>query len=173
MRGPFWRPRNRRPGFDILRIVALRNHREVTGTTSELEIYRGQTLSGGQRDRIYVVSHAELARSAEDWKAICDLISSHYADAHTLFILTSWASPNAAQRRAALAMLPKKLKVPAVSIMSAAILVRGVVTALNWFLSDAVRAFPPANRRGLSTHLKTSEDDAEQLIAFAKKLAPV
>jgi hypothetical protein len=139
----------------------------------EIEIHRGKTLSVGRVDRIYVVSHAKLAPSAEDWKKVCDLISSHYDNARGLFILTAWPAPNAAQRKAALAMLPKNVKVPPVAILSEAMIVRGIATALNWFLNDAVRAFAPHEIEGLAKHLQITEIQAANLIAFAEKLVAV
>jgi hypothetical protein len=142
----------------------------MPASSDETEIYRGKTLGIGRVDRMYVVSHAQVAPSAEDWKKVCDLISSHYDDARGLFILTAWPSPNAAQRKAALAMLPKNPKVPPIAIMSEALIVRGVATALNWFLNDSVRAFQPHDVEGLAKHLKITEKDAANLIAFGEKL---
>jgi hypothetical protein len=137
------------------------------------ELYRGATVSVGLLSRVLVIVHGDVPPSREDWVHVCDHIRDNYRDARGQLVMTAGPAPNAAQRKAALDLLPKDYVAPAAAVLTETVLVRGVLTALNWFLNDNHRAFRPNDVDGVAKHLKITEKEAADLIAFAHDLVPV
>jgi hypothetical protein len=57
--------------------------------------------------------------------------------------------------------------------MTTSLLVRGTITALNWFLNDTHRAFHPDDVVGAAKYLKIAEEEAADLIALSREITPV
>ena len=51
-------------------------------------------------------------------------------------------------------------------------MLRGAITAMNWFLNDSHRAFKPDDVAGVAEHLRVTDDAARELVEFAHGLAP-
>ncbi len=137
------------------------------------ELYRGATVSVGVMSRVLVIVHGDVPPSREDWPHVCDAIRDNHKVARGQLVMTAGPAPNAAQRKAALDVLPKNFVAPPCAVLTETILVRGVLTALNWFLNDSHRAFRPNDVAGVAKHLKITEKEAADLIAFALDLVPL
>jgi hypothetical protein len=136
------------------------------------ELYRGATVSVGMLSRVLLIVHGRVAPSSEDWVHVCAHIQNNLHTARGLMVTTKGAAPNAAQRKAGLDLLPKNYSPPPAAIMTDALLVRGAITALNWFLNDTHRAFHPDDLVGAAKHLKITEEEAADLIALSVEIAP-
>lgn len=137
------------------------------------ELYRGKTVSVGFASRVLLVAHGRRPPIAEDWTEVCAHIQNHLHTARGLMVTTLGAAPNAAQRKAGLDLLPKNYNPPPGAVMTNSLLVRGTITALNWFLNDTHRAFHPDDIAGAAKHLKITEEEAADLIALSREITPV
>lgn len=87
-----------------------------------------------------VVVHDATHPSDSDWQIYLDAIRANQDVITAQLIVTDGGSPNAAQRRASLEYARGR-PVPATAVISGSVLVRGVVSALSWFMKDRIRAF--------------------------------
>jgi hypothetical protein len=90
--------------------------------------------------RILVVVHDATHPSDSDWQIYLDALRAYQDVIAAQLIVTDGGSPNAAQRRASLEYARGR-PVPATAVISGSVLVRGVVSALSWFMKDRIRAF--------------------------------
>ncbi|MEO8874054.1 MAG: hypothetical protein ABI461_00580 [Polyangiaceae bacterium] len=144
----------------------------VPSSTTKQELFRGSTVSVGMLSRVLVIVHGKKNPSSEDWVQVCAHIHNNLNVVRGLLVTTSGSAPNAAQRKAGLDLVPKNYEPPPAAVLTTALMVRGVLTALNWFLNDTHRAFRPDNVAGVAAHLKITEKETVDLIAFAKALSP-
>jgi len=135
-------------------------------------IFRGATVSVGVMSRVLVIVHGDVAPSREDWAHVCEAIKDNFRGARGQLVMTAGPAPNASQRKAALDLLPKGYVAPPAAVLTETVLVRGAITALNWFLNDSHRAFKPSDVAGVAKHLKITVDEARELIDFAQDLVP-
>ena len=136
------------------------------------ELYRGATVSVGIASRVLLIVHGRVSPSSEDWAHVCAHIQNNLQTARGLMVTTTGAAPNAAQRKQGLDLLPKGYDPPPAAVMTSAFMVRGAITALNWFLNDTHRAFHPDDLAGAAKHLKITGEEAADLIAFSHEIAP-
>jgi hypothetical protein len=137
------------------------------------DLYRGATVSVGFAARVLLIAHGRRAPNAEDWVHVCAHIQNNLHVARGLMVTTPGTAPNAAQRKAGLDLLPKNYNPPPAAIMTNALLVRGTITALNWFLNDTHRAFHPDDIAGAAKHLKITGEEAADLIALSREIMPL
>lgn len=138
----------------------------------ERPLHLGKTVSIGMSSRVVVIAHGRLPPSREDWEHVCKHIQENCTVARGQIVITDRQVPNAAQRKAALAVLPAGFVPPPAAILTDALSVRGAITALNWFLNDSQRAFRPNDAAGVAAHLAVTLEQARELIAFAHALVP-
>lgn len=135
-------------------------------------IHAGPTLAIGLMHRILVLAHGRSAPSKEDWMRACEAIGENHDRARGQLVLSLGGAPDAAQRKMAIDRLPPGFVTPPVAVISDALIVRGVITALNWLLNDSHRAFRPTDVDGVAAHLGIPRDRAAELVAFAQGIAP-
>jgi hypothetical protein len=87
-----------------------------------------------------VVVHDATHPSDSDWQIYLDAIRANRDVIVAQLIVTDGGSPNASQRRASLEFARDR-PVPVTAVISGSVLVRGVVSALSWFMKDRIRAF--------------------------------
>ena len=136
------------------------------------ELYRGDTVSVGLAARVLLIAHGRRAPSAEDWVHVLAHLKDNLHTARGMMVTTPGPAPNAAQRKAGLDLLPKNYNPPPAAVMTNALLVRGTITALNWFLNNTHRAFQPDDIAGAAKHLKITEEEAADLIALSREITP-
>lgn len=95
------------------------------------------------RDGIFVGVHTAEKPTSEEWRQHCSVIERERQATRGVLVFTLGGGPTTQQRhemRAALHEVPA----PPTAILTASPLVRGIITSLNWFLSNQVKAFEPA-----------------------------
>jgi len=130
------------------------------------------------RDGIFVGVHTEAAPSAEEWQRHCVVIERERNATRGVLVFTLGGGPTTQQRhemRAALHEVPA----PPTAILTASTLVRGIITSLNWFLGNQVRAFEPSEVDRALRYLASAgtaidrEKVLETLSQLASKLSVV
>jgi hypothetical protein len=132
----------------------------------------GQTLGVGMAHGIMVIAHGKKAPSREDWAALCEAIATEHTLARGQLVVSRGGVPDAAQRRAAIAVLTPGFVAPPIAVIADQAVIRGVVTVLNWFLNDAHKAFKPSDVAGVAEYLKVTEDETRTLFELAHELTP-
>lgn len=132
----------------------------------------GPTLGVGMLHQILIIGHGKPTPNREDWAALCSAIAAEHAVARGQLVLSRGGVPDAAQRRAALAVLPPGFVAPPVAVLADQAVVRGIVTVLNWFLNDSHAAFKRTDLVAIAAHLRVDEEKARAIVAFAEELAP-
>ena len=92
--------------------------------------------------RTLVVVHDKTHPSDDDWQIYLDALRANQDAIEAQLIVTDGGSPTAAQRRASLEYA-RGFALPASAVLTSSVLVRGVVSALSWFMKDRIRAFAP------------------------------
>ena len=84
--------------------------------------------------------HDATHPSDSDWQIYLDALRDYDDAIATQLIVTDGGSPTAAQRRASLEYARGR-PLPITAVLTSSVLVRGVVSALGWFMKDRIRAF--------------------------------
>jgi hypothetical protein len=121
---------------------------------------------------ILVIAHPALGPTRDDWEQLCRALRAQNATARGQLVVSLGGAPDAAQRKRALAELPKGFVPRPVAVVTESLAVRGIITALNWVLNDNHRSFAPNDAAGVAEHLQVSRAEADALIAFANSLLP-
>jgi hypothetical protein len=101
----------------------------------------------------HVAVHGALPPSDEEWKAYLHHITAHLGEIKGVIVNTEGAGPNATQRGFATEHWKAYDGGPRMSIMTMSTFVRGMVTALSWFLGQTVKAFPIDDYDGAGAHI--------------------
>jgi len=120
---------------------------------------------------VIVCIHTAQPPSDEEWHEFIVAIKS-FKDVSKVrnLVLTEGGAPNSVQRRAVNELLQGKPGVSAV--VSGSALVRGVVTALNWF-NPYVKTFAPSEVEDAYRYLRLAPKDVEALRVQIPKLKAV
>lgn len=135
-------------------------------------LHRGPTLGLGMSHGMLVIAHPAATPDREDWEHVVRAVREHHGKVRGQLVVSRGGGPDAAQRKRALAELPKDFVPPPVAVITESLAVRGIITALNWLLNDNHRSFARQNTAGVAAHLRIDESDARALIAFAESLLP-
>jgi hypothetical protein len=92
--------------------------------------------------RTLIVVHDKTHPSDDDWQLYLDALRVNRHAIGAQLIVTDGGSPTAAQRRASLEHA-RGFALPSSAVLTSSVLVRGVVSALSWFMKDRIRAFAP------------------------------
>lgn len=113
---------------------------------------------------IYATVHTEAAPSDGEWSAMVEELSQKSAQVRSVFVYTAGGAPTARQRKELGEMWAKQgNNPPAVVVMRGFLL--AVITALNWFLKNPIRAFPPSDfERAIDCVVRGQEERAELLL---------
>lgn len=117
--------------------------------------FRGSTMWFGRVGSIYLVVHPEQAPSSLDWDEWLKDIEREAPSIDGVLVYTEGGGPDARQRKLTAEMWERRGYMPPVALVSGSPLVRVIVTALNYFLSNPIRAYPPSDlEAALALHLK-------------------
>ena len=118
----------------------------------------------------HVAVHGTVAPHDEEWQEYLDDIINHVHRARGVVVNTTGGGPTAAQRRAATDHWNRYGSTPRMSIMTPSPIVRGMVTALSWFLGTNIRAFPLDGFEEAGAHLGLSESDIREVRQCVERL---
>lgn len=110
---------------------------------------------------VLVALHTESAPSDEEWSSYIELMKSIKDISRVRSMaFTDGGAPNSKQRKDVNDVLNGR---PGLAVVvSASTVVRGVVTALNWF-NPLVRAFPPERLADAYDYLKVNRDEMQKV----------
>lgn len=94
------------------------------------------------RDGVFVGVHTAEAPSSEEWRRLCSDIERERLTTRGVLVFTLGGAPSTQQRQEMRAAIGD-IAVPPCAILTASPLVRGIITSLNWFLGNQVKAFDP------------------------------
>jgi hypothetical protein len=89
---------------------------------------------------LLVVAHDEHSPNDDEWHAFVREYRAHAPKLRALLVYSLGGGPISAQRKQLLEMLTSLPHVPTAFMVTSSALMRGVVTAMSWFLPAAKRA---------------------------------
>ncbi|MET0594743.1 MAG: hypothetical protein ABW133_18725 [Polyangiaceae bacterium] len=110
--------------------------------------------------RTLVVVHDAMHPSDGDWQIYLDALRTHRDAIEAQLIVTDGGSPTAAQRRASLEYARGR-PLPATAVLTSSVLVRGVVSALSWFMKERIRAFAKTEMSDACAFIDAAKDAAK------------
>ncbi|MCC6555370.1 MAG: hypothetical protein IT372_20610 [Polyangiaceae bacterium] len=116
-----------------------------------------------------MVVHSSVTPSDEEWNAFVTTITAVARSDNRVsnLVFTDGGAPTAAQRSKVNALVQNQPRLTAVIADSA--LVRGVVTAFNWF-NPAIKVFSPSQSDQAFRHLNLSPPEVKEVLAIVGKL---
>jgi hypothetical protein len=93
-------------------------------------------------DDLFLVVHDEHAPADLEWHAWLREYGASLTSVRALIIYSTGGAPTTGQRKALLAVLGRFVKSPTTVVLTSSALVRGVVTAVSWFVREGLRARP-------------------------------
>lgn len=118
----------------------------------------------------HVAVHGTVTPSDKEWQDYLDHIVAHVHEIRGVLVNTTGGGPTAAQRRAATEHWNRWGSTPRMAIMTVSPVVRGMVTALSWFLGTNLRAFQVDAYAEAGAHLGLSEDDLVEINKMVEHL---
>lgn len=116
-----------------------------------------------------LMAHPETAPTDEEWdRAVEAIREAADSGARALIVHTLGGGPNAAQRKKVAAMWEARGAMIDIAVTTPSAMVRGVITALNWFLSRPARAF--ATLREAMEEVGASPSQQPELIVAMEQL---
>jgi hypothetical protein len=107
---------------------------------------------------VCIAVHTARDPSEAEWAEWMAVVATRPRDAIRVLAVTEGGGPNSVHRAQFVGAVDK----PRIAVVSDALKVRGIVTALSWFVS-AIRVFSADDYQGAARHL---EIDAAQLAAI-------
>ena len=144
-------------GCRAVRVVAFHVMRRVTIAD---DLVAGTTL---------VVVHNPDPPAPTEWTLHCEGIAERRAEIRGVVVLAHGPGPNARQRHElaeAWAGTP-----PPVAVMTRSTIVRGVLTALNWFMANRLEPFSEYDFAGAFAYVRVPEGQRAHVLASMRKLA--
>jgi hypothetical protein len=118
---------------------------------------------------VQVVVHTEEPPSDEEWRAYLDGVAKIEASVRAFYVRTDGGGPNALQREL-LTKFFETRSMPPVAIVTPSVMVRGIMTALNWFLNNRLRLFSPSQAVEAFGYLQVAPADRGPLEAVVARL---
>ncbi|KIG13414.1 hypothetical protein DB30_08090 [Enhygromyxa salina] len=118
----------------------------------------------------HIAVHGTAPPDDQEWQAYLDDILDRVHECRGVIVNTMGGGPTAAQRRASTEHWNRYGSTPRMAIMTVSPVVRGMVTALSWFLGTNIRAFPIDGFSAAGKHLALSDADIEAVRAMVDKL---
>lgn len=113
-------------------------------------------------DGVFVGVHTKDAPSAQDWRKHCLEIERRRNETRGVLVFTLGGGPSSKQREQMRDAL-HELKPPPTAILTGSGLVRGIVTALNWFFGgQQIAAFEPDRLHDALHYLEKNGASASQ-----------
>jgi hypothetical protein len=114
---------------------------------------------------VYIVVNGEVEGRAQEWEAHVSDLREKLPLIRGILAHSTGGAPDG-RTRALLGSILGGAQFP-VSVMTSSSLARGVVTALNWFLRNRIKAFAPRDFAGALTYLGV---DARRGAAIERKV---
>lgn len=118
----------------------------------------------------HVAVHGTLAPFDDEWQDYLEDILRHVNETRGVIVNTFGGGPTAAQRRAATEHWNRYGSTPRMAIMTVSPVVRGMVTALSWFLGTNIRAFAVDGFDDAGKHIGLSASDIAEVRAKVEEL---
>lgn len=116
-----------------------------------------------------LMAHPETPTTDEEWdRAVAAIREAADTGAKALIVYTTGGGPNAAQRKKVAAMWEARGAMIDIVVTTPSAMVRGVITALNWFLSRPAVAF--GTLRESMDHLGVPPTEQPNLIVTMDQL---
>ena len=118
----------------------------------------------------HVAVHGSVSPNDGEWQCYLDDIAEHLDEIRGVIVNTTGGGPSSVQRSMATAHWKQHGGAPKMSIMTTSAFVRGMVTALSWFLGPTVQAFPIEDYAGATEHLGLDAMQVEEVRAAVARL---
>src|SRR5262245_47578488 len=100
----------------------------------------GQTLADELVAHTLVIVHAHKPPAPKEWTAHCAEIVQRRAAIHGVLVIAHGSGSNATQRHELREAWGPGTP-PPVAVMTRSVVTRGILTALNWFMSNRLKPF--------------------------------
>ncbi len=118
----------------------------------------------------HVAVHGSVSPHDEEWQRYLDDISEHLGEIRGVIVNTTGGGPSSLQRSMATEHWKRHGGGPKMSIMTTSAFVRGMVTALSWFLGPTVKAFPIEDYGDAAEHLGLGAAEVDEVRATVARL---
>ena len=120
---------------------------------------------------VIVSVNTDVAPSDEEWDEYLEEVTQIVHDIKGVLVYTPSVGPTAAQRaRSNEAFKASKAQVKT-SIMTGSRMVRGIVTALSWAITDKIKAFPTEDFNSAAEFLELTDEEKLRTRVVLKQLA--
>src|SRR5262245_29514787 len=100
----------------------------------------GKAMAWAIADRIGVIVHGHGSPSKDDWQTWLEQYRQCSATLDGVFIYSFGGGPTSSQRNELLRIIETLQHVPPTIMVTASAMVRGIITALSWFIAPPKRA---------------------------------
>jgi hypothetical protein len=134
---------------------------------------KGKAMRWAIVERVAVIVHGSGTPSRDEWQEWLAVYRRHSADLEGVVIYSFGGGPTPAQRTELLEIVDKLRRVPQTIMVTSSALVRGIITALGWFVAPPKRAkvFAPVDLEAAFAALQLSEPLREQVYRRIAELA--
>lgn len=101
-----------------------------------------------------VLVHNTRPPSDQEWRDYLEVLKQKKASVKKILVFAVGNGPNAVQRSMYNKTIQENDIRPKVAIISGSAIVRGIVTAFNWFKMDSMQMFPPTGLKDASDYLE-------------------
>src|SRR5262249_51150233 len=98
------------------------------------------TMIRGLVGGTYICAHSTEPPTDEEWNSFLADMEREHRNVRGLFVVTDGGGPNTMQRERVTQFWASRVT-PKMAILTPSAVVRGAVTAINWFLGKRLRAF--------------------------------
>ena len=131
---------------------------------------RGQTIADELVGGTLVVVHKPVPPLASEWTVHCKEIAERRSAIRGVIVVAKGPGPDTLQREE----LQKSWEggaPPPIAIMSKSAIVRGVLTALNWFMANKLKPFAETDYEGAFRYLQLDDKERAEVLAAIRRLA--
>ncbi len=131
---------------------------------------RGETMADELVEQILVVVHTRQPPASEEWIEHCAGIAAQRKSIAGVVVIANGSGPSALQRQ--------KLQEawgagppPPIAILTRSTVVRGVLTALNWFMANKLKPFSANDFTGAFDYVRVPEAARPEVLRVIRRLA--
>src|SRR5688500_7696415 len=133
----------------------------------------GKAMRWAIVDGVAIIVHGSGTPSKDEWQAWLGEYRQHSSQLEGVVIYSFGGGPTSAQRTELLHIVDKLQHVPQTIMVTSSALVRGIITALSWFIAPAKRAkvFAPTELEDAFAALRLAEPIRELVYQQIAELA--
>jgi len=125
---------------------------------------RGSTMQFGRVGSIYVCVHPSTPPSSGEWDTWLEDVEREVPTLSGALVYTEGGGPDARQRKETAAMWNRQARSLPIAVVTKSPVVRGMLTALNFFLSRPLRGYAPEQLdEALTEYLKVAPEQQAEL----------